>query len=285
MVYYEKLNRNNFSFWGELVKESFSYNKYKKKADDFYLNLNFFKKMFYKNNILLIKLGNSYVGYIWYELLNGDTVNIEDIYIKNNFIKLINLSKIDCFYDKIIIFQGFEDEITKQIMSNNYLTKFRITKLMKINTLDKKPIVKKQNLSIRCYIRNRDEQTRCNIQNKVFNDNHRVPLQVKDIKFEQAQSYFIDELSMFLVYKNIVVGYGQVVFNKNMYMVVNFGILEEHRGKGFGEFFLISILDKTFNTGIENIYIRVDPNNIRAFDLYKKIGFIYLGDYITWVKS
>ena len=58
MVHYEKLNKDNFYNLCELLKESLIYNSYKKRVDEFSTQLNFFKKILFKKNIILAKLDN-----------------------------------------------------------------------------------------------------------------------------------------------------------------------------------------------------------------------------------
>lgn len=285
MVHYEKLNKDNFYNLCELLKESLIYNSYKKRVDEFFTQLNFFKKILFKKNIILVKLDNDYLGYIWYELKSLDTILLNDIYIRDSFIKYLDINNIRCFEDKVIIYQGFEDILTKMILEKNDFSKVKITKLMKKTISSSIPIEVDENLSIRIFRKNIDEKIRCNIQNNIFNDNDRIPLKVKDIKYEETQEYYINDLCMFLIKDNKEIGYCQVVFHKNMYMIVNFGIIYEFRGYGYGRYLLSSVLNELYKKSIFDVYIRVDLNNFKAFNLYKNTGFNYVGNFSTWIKS
>lgn len=285
MVHYEKVNRDNFYNLRELLKESLIYNSYKKRVDEFFTQLNFFKKILFNKNIILAKLDDNYIGYIWYELKSLDTVVLNDIYIKDSFIKYLNLNNIRYFKDKIIVYQGFEDILTKLILEKNDFSKVKTTKLMKKIISSNIPIEKNENLSIRNFRKNIDEKIRCTIQNNIFNGNDRIPLKVKDIKYEETQEYYINDLCMFLIKDNKEIGYCQVVFHKNMYMIVNFGIIDEFRGHGYGKYLLSSVLNELYKKSILDVYIRVDLNNFKAFNLYESIGFNYVGNFSTWIKS
>ncbi|PWX46003.1 N-acetyltransferase, partial [Clostridium perfringens] len=52
-----------------------------------------------------------------------------------------------------------------------------------------------------------------------------------------------------------------------------FGIIEEFRGKGYGEALLIHILNQAKIKGLKEVYIKVKSDNINAINLYKKTGF------------
>ena len=123
------------------------------------------------------------------------------------------------------------------------------------------------------------------MQNNIFYSNDRIPLEIKDIKYEEKQEFYKKDLCIFMLLDNKEIGYGQIVYNKNMYMIVNFGVLKEYRGLGYGEYFLNYLVNMAYNLNIKDLYIRVDYENYKALNLYNKIGFKFLGYYTTWIKS
>lgn len=285
MVHYEKLNNKNFSNLITLVNEFFYINKYRCNIISLYNDLNFIKKLFYKNQILMILFDNQYIGYIYFEHSSMDTIIINDLYIKSEFIKLVKINNIKKFEDKIIAYQSYEDEITKDILINNYFSKSKVTKLLKYDLNSKIKILNNDSISFRIFIPNRDEELRCKIQNEIFNDTGREPLHVKDIKYEESQSYYKKDLCIFILLNNKEIGYGQIVYNKSMYMVVNFGILKEYRGLGYGQYLLEHIINTAYDIKLTELYIRVDYSNYKALNLYNKIGFKFIGYYNTWIKA
>lgn len=134
---------------------------------------------------------------------------------------------------------------------------------------------KEENSSVefRNFIKGQDEKLRCDIQNKIFHEENRIPLKPKDIAYECSRKAFLPELSFFAVKNHEIVGYGQILILKGKHTVANFGIIEEFRGKGYGKNLLIHILNKAKEIGVEEVYIKVKSDNIKALNLYKKMGF------------
>ena len=70
-----------------------------------------------------------------------------------------------------------------------------------------------------------------------------------------------------------------------MYTIVNFGIVDKYRGKGLSKIFLKKIIDEAKKYGIDELYIRVDSNNIKAINLYKSIGFKEINKILVWERK
>jgi len=83
----------------------------------------------------------------------------------------------------------------------------------------------------------------------------------------------MEDLSLFIKLNNIAIGYGQIIFNRDMYTVVNFGILKEFRGYGFGKILLNELINAAKKMQINELFIRVEENNYSALKLYNWIGF------------
>ena len=58
-----------------------------------------------------------------------------------------------------------------------------------------------------------------------------------------------------------------------MYTVVNFGILKDFRGYGFGKILLNYLIKKAKDSKIDKLFIRVEESNYKALKLYNWIGF------------
>ena len=133
--------------------------------------------------------------------------------------------------------------------------------------------IKEVKISIEKVILNRDEELRCKLQNSIFSASTRVPLEVEDIENDIEQDYYIKDLSLFIKVNNIAIGYGQIIYNRDMYTVVNFGILKEFRHYGFGKILLNNLIQSAKNKNIYDLYIRVEETNYNALKLYNWIGF------------
>lgn len=285
MVHYEKLSNKNFSSLESLVNEFFLINKYRLNIISIYNGLNFFKKLLYKNKIIMILVDSKYVGYVYFERFSIDTIFINDLYIKDEFLEIVNLSSIKILKDKVLFYQTFEDNLTKKILINNKFTKSETTMLLKYDLNTKIKIKHDKNISFRQFRIDKDEKLRCEIQNDIFNYNGREPINIRDIMYEEKQDYYRSDRCVFILLDNKEIGYAQIIYNKGMYMLVNFGILEEYRGLGYGEILLEYMINLAYDIKLSQLYIRVNDSNYKALNLYKKIGFKFLGYYNTFIKS
>ena len=152
---------------------------------------------------------------------------------------------------------------------------------MKIRTSNCKFDFKK-NINFKIFTKREDEGLRCFIQNSVFKDNDRIPLVPYDIKLEEEEDYYINDLCVFIMIGNVTIGYGQVISKKDLYTIVNVGILDEYRNKGYGEMLIKYLIYLCYKKHISQVTINVDVNNYKAFNLYKKMGFEEYGKITTW---
>jgi GNAT superfamily N-acetyltransferase len=119
----------------------------------------------------------------------------------------------------------------------------------------------------------RDEEKRCEVQNKIFEEDHRIPLTLEDIFFDEVQDYYFEKGAVFLKKDNKYIGYGQFILENNIPVIVNFGIIKEYRGKGYSKYLLIYLLKIIYCNGFNKIIIKVKDSNYRALNLYKSVGF------------
>lgn len=131
-----------------------------------------------------------------------------------------------------------------------------------------------------------DEELRCAIQNSVFYDENRIPLEVEDISCEENEDYYINNFGVFICDNNgQPIGYGQIILNKGLYTIVNLGIIDKYRQQGYGEMLVKYLVEFCYNNSIKNIYIRVEKKNTKALSLYNKIGFREYQSILTWYKN
>lgn len=62
------------------------------------------------------------------------------------------------------------------------------------------------------------------------------------------------------------------------------GVLDEYRGRGVGELLMRAALQKAKSKGLTRIELTVRENNIRAIELYKKLGFVVEGLHINAIR-
>lgn len=300
MVLLEKLSNSNFEKFKELSSERINSENYDKNFFEYYEKEKFFFKIFFKKFVKLFVYNNEIVGYIWYEVPVEIPIRVWSLYVKEEYLEYLDSSILKCFDNTILSYETPDDETNNIMLKNLGFKKVKPSVLMNINVNDfrkeqyvQKLIYKLENdISVQKKLMNftnngyksltvtvepvkinEEEQLRCDIQNSVFSKIDRLPLQIEDIENDVKQEYYIEDLSMFIKINNIAIGYGQVIYNRQMYTVVNFGIIDEFRGRGFGKILLCELINRCKKMRILDLYIRVEENNISALKLYSWIGF------------
>lgn len=300
MVLLERLSSNNFENFKSLNIERFSKENYDKNFFEYYQSEKFFLKIFLKKFVKLFVYGKKVIGYIWYEVPVEIPVRIWSLYVKPEYINLLTPNILNSFNNTVLSYETCEDEINNQTLINLGFNKVKPSILMniKLNDYNKNiqvdkikynlendyKLLKKVNsiynsnidkINITCQkvISKKDEELRCEIQNSIFSATTRAPLEIQDIETDIEQDYYIENLSLFIKINDIAIGYGQIIFNRDMYTVVNFGIIKEFRKYGFGKILLNQLIFEAKENGIYELFIRVEENNFNALKLYNWIGF------------
>lgn len=300
MVLLERLSSNNFENFKTLNIERFSKENYDKNFFEYYQSEIFFLKIFLKKFVKLFVYGKKVIGYIWYEVPVEIPVRIWSLYVKPEYINLLTPNILNSFNNTVLSYETCEDEINNQTLINLGFNKVKPSILMniKLNDYNKNiqvdkikynlendyKLLKKVNsiynsnidkINITCQkvILKKDEELRCEIQNSIFSATTRAPLEIQDIETDIEQDYYIENLSLFIKINDIAIGYGQIIFNRDMYTVVNFGIIKEFRKYGFGKILLNQLIFEAKENGIYELFIRVEENNFNALKLYNWIGF------------
>lgn len=300
MVLLERLSSNNFENFKTLNIERFSKENYDKNFFEYYQNEKFFLRIFLKKFVKLFVYGKKVIGYIWYEVPVEMPVRIWSLYVKPEYINLLTPNILNSFNNTVLSYETCEGEINNQTLINLGFNKVKPSILMniKLNDYNKNiqvdkikynlendyKLLKKVNsiynsnidkINITCQkvILKKDEELRCEIQNSIFSATTRVPLEIQDIETDIEQDYYIENLSLFIKINDIAIGYGQIIFNRDMYTVVNFGIIKEFRKYGFGKILLNQLIFEAKENGIYELFIRVEENNFNALKLYNWIGF------------
>ena len=300
MVLLERLSSNNFENFKTLNLERFSKENYDKNFFEYYENEKFFLKIFLKKFVKLFIYNKKVIGYIWYEVPVEIPVRVWSLYVKKEYLDLLSPNILNNFNNTILSYETCDDKTNNEMLSKLGFKKVKPSILMSMNLEDynktqeinnlisslKNNInllktinllynynIKEVKISIEKVILNRDEELRCKLQNSIFSASTRVPLEVEDIENDIEQDYYIEDLSLFIKVNNIAIGYGQIIYNRDMYTVVNFGILKEFRHYGFGKILLNHLIQASKNMNIYDLYIRVEETNYNALKLYNWIGF------------
>ena len=173
------------------------------------------------------------------------------------------------------------------LFSGHYQTSKLINPLIKIDEINKIRCNLYHDTNItfdKVNIKN-DALLRCDIQNRIFKDIDRVPIDVEDIENDFKQDYYIEDLAIFMKIDNNVVAYGQIIYTRKMFTVVNFGVIDTYRGKSLGKILLDYLINKAKDKNISELALGVDENNFNALSLYNWIGF--RDDYTIsrWIRE
>lgn len=300
MVLLERLSSNNFETFRSLNLERFNQDNYDKNFFEYYENEKFFLKIFLKKFVKLFIYKKEVIGYIWYEIPVEVPIRVWSLYVKPEYIDLLTSDILNSFNNTILSYETSDEKINNLILLKLGFRKVRPSVLMGMNlesynknkqidklvntlTSDSNLLAKlnslynlninKLNISIEKVVLNKDEELRCKMQNSIFSASTRIPLEIQDIENDIEQDYYINELSLFIKLNDIAIGYGQIIYNRDMYTVVNFGLINEFRGYGFGKILLNSLINKVKSMNIDELFIRVEENNYSALKLYNWIGF------------
>lgn len=205
---------------------------------------------------------------------------------KLSLVKRINIKKISFFYINYSKVHRLSNSKAYYIIKKlkTKVTKKEILMDMKTTTFYKQ--ANASDIIFKHFKEGEDEELRCKIQNSVFYDKNRIPLNINDISDEEYEDYYIAGFGVFIC-KNDgqAIGYGQIILSGGEHTIVNLGILEPYRHNGYGELLVKYLINLCYKNSIKDVYIRVERNNISALSLYKKIGFREYNPIISWYNK
>lgn len=225
--------------------------------------------------VKLLKINLDYVGFSWVNNQNRNITTINSMYVS----------------DKENLLEGFKTLIsaTKGRKCLNYFCTNKNQNFELLNQLgfEKKTgnfemqrnndiiheVSMDENISFQIFEKGKHEELRSVIQNEIFKNSNRIPLTVADIYFDELQDYYYDKGSVFIKYRNRHIGYGQIIIDEGKPTIVNFGIINNYRNKGFGKMLLNYLLNIIKAEGYKTTNIRVRAENHVAFKLYSSFDF------------
>lgn len=285
------LNKLNINDFKELNKFKNNFNVLNENFFEVYNNSNFAQRIFLRRRVKLLKKDSKYIGYIWAEM------NDENIYSINalNVIQDEPDNVKEHVPYNLLISTLKKNSIISYFCENNDYN-FRILKslgfVQREGTLILYLDLSNLSNNMYLYLDNEvefeilklgiDEQKRCDIQNKVFKSDSRLPLSIQDIYFDEAQNYYFDKGAVFIKKDGEYIGYGQIIIEENTPIIVNFGILREYRGKGYSKSLLSYLLRIIKYNGFHCVKIKVKSTNYIALNLYKKLHFKVIRESYNW---
>lgn len=285
MIEYVKLSNSKMNYFKVLNDKRTEFNVLN--ADFFkdYRCSNLIQQYFIRKRVLILKEKNKYTGYIWTDFNMSGEFQINSVYslipeekYYNMLLKtLTRYSSIKYYCENndfnsyILTNSGFkktDGDIEMEYVFSQYLSE------EKDNSIEYVPFKK-----------GRDEKLRCFIQNEAFKNSSRIPLTVEDIYFDEMQKYYMSDAAVFIKAENTFIGYGQVIIERNVPLIVNVGILKTYRGNGYGKMLLLHLLHIMQCMSYKKVKIRVSYNNVVAMNLYSNIGFNIVSEKFIWEKT
>lgn len=252
-------------------------------SDDFLKEYNlkpFYHKFLMKSSFSVFEKDNK-LGYIWEERYSNDIISIKSLYIPRG------LSQIPSDYFKNNKKYLYESISTKENVSLLMTLGFSIIEESYMLEMDLSsiPFENLPSVSFQVVKSRKDISKRVSLQNDIFKDATRVPLDIYDIRLDMKQKHYIPELSIIISYNETPIGYGQIIKEKEVYTVVNFGIIAQYRNRGLGRYFLNYLITLAKNINITKLSIRVSKKNINAFALYTSVGFKQKYHILSWLRD
>lgn len=294
MVSVEKLSIHNMDKFKELNKRRFLKETYDKDFFHFYNNEKFISRMILKKFVRLFTVKGTVIGYIWYDVPLDIPIKIWSLYFDTDYVKYLNSSILDVFNNSLLLYEASDNSKDNLVLTKLGFSKVAPSILMKLDltsynkekdcellldSFSNNNILKSHFNSFQLNITfdkmriSIDEGVRCKIQNEIFSDKSRLPLEIEDVENDIQQDYYIEDLSIFIKLNGLPIGYGQVIHTRNMYTIVNFGIVEKFRHLGFGKLLMNNLINRCRVKNFGDLYIRVEENNVNAVKLYSWIGF------------
>lgn len=258
-----------------------------------YDNSNIIQRMFLRKNVSLLfeetgeKLESNYIGYIWFEKHNKHCSSINSINV------ICDNDLINC-YETLISTLARNSLITYECESNDVnvviLTRLGFKKARGVIELEKQctesyNVQVPKDVTFSVVEKNKDEKLRCALQNEIFKNNNRIPINIEDIYFDEAQDYYIDKASILIKLCSTPIGYGQIIVENNMAIIVNFGIIAKYRKQGYGQMLLGYLLNIAMDNNFNKVMLKVDASNRAALNLYISLGFNIKRELYTFEKT
>ncbi|MBU3087445.1 GNAT family N-acetyltransferase [Clostridium gasigenes] len=284
MISLKKLTSQNLDEFKKVYSQSKLSENYDRDFFKLYDEQNFVVKFIFKRFLKLFTYNNDIIGFMWYETPMDINIRIWALYIDNRYLSLLNENLLKSFNNSLLSYEAVDSNRNIETLQNLGFKMVRPTVFMKlqISNYNKDSYLLKYGngkdntskiITFRTFKIGEDEEIRCKIQNDIFSDYSRIPLTIEDVYSDLNQDYYINDLAIFIEVNNVIIGYGQIVFNRDIYTVVNFGIIAAYRGRGYGRLLLNKLIILSTAKAMQHLYIRVDKNNIKARELYKWAGF------------
>lgn len=249
---------------------------------NYFTSLSIIKKIFIGSRVKLFTYNKSTIGYMWYEEMYNKTYIIKDLVVNLEHKHNLGFLLKDYLKKGLLIYDCINEQDRNEVLVSLGFNERNETYLLAKENIFNEDKIDIEGVCFECFIKNKHEYIRCDLQNSIFEAETRIPLSVEDIFFDEKQEYYLDDCSILMKLNGKYIGYGQIICSNSMYTIVNLGIISEFRGLGYSKVLVRKLIDIANEKGIDKIYIRVNKNNQVARRLYETLGFKYVNKIITW---
>lgn len=283
----ERLTQKNIDMFRNLNSNRKFFNELNEDFFQYYDSAKIIKRFLLTNQVKLLESDSECIGYYWLERTRG----------KYYTLRAFNALNADLVFDAaeyMLTLLRKNIIISYECSKNNYnfliLEKLGFVREEGIIELSKELTVVESTLlpdlvTFEPFIKGKHEELRCKLQNSIFMNVDREPLNIDDIYYDVMQDYFMVDGSIFMKYKGGYIGYGQIILDASTPTIVNFGITKEYRAMGFGKVLLTQLLNILYNKGFKKVKLKVDADNYVAYKLYCKMGFKKVMESYKWSKT
>ena len=287
------LTLKNINSFRIINKDNTNFSLSNKNFFEEYDNSNIIQKMFLRKNVYLLseevgkRLEINYIGYIWIEKHSKhySSINSINVLVGNDLLNCYKALIRPLVSNSLITYECECNDVNVDILRKLGFKKSRGFMELEKQCLEYYNAQAPEDVTFSIIEKNKDEELRCTLQNEIFKNNNRIPINVEDIYYDEAQEYYFDNGSILINLCGTPIGYGQIIVEGNMAIIVNFGIIGKHRKEGYGKVLLINLLNVAMKNNFSKISLKVDSNNVAALNLYFSLGFNVTRESSTYEKT
>ncbi|MBU3098882.1 MULTISPECIES: GNAT family N-acetyltransferase [Clostridium] len=280
------LTLKNIDDFREINKFNTNFSLSNKDFFALYDSSNIIQKLFMRKNVNLLMEDNNYIGYIWFEKQNKyhSCINSMNVIEKGNLIYFYKNLIGSVINNSLLTYECEDNKVNIDILSELGFKRTKGFRELEKQCSEHFNTFVTSEITFSIVKRNKDEKLRCLLQNEIFKNDDRIPIDIEDIYYDEEQEYYFDKGAIFIKYNNEPIGYGQIIVEEKSAIIVNFGIIGKNRNVGYGKVLLEYLLNIAMDNNFSKVSLRVDADNIVAFNLYRSLGFSVKKEFYTWQK-
>ena len=252
-----------------------------------YDNSNIIQKLFLRKTVNLLLEEDNYIGYIWFEKHTKyhSSINSINVIEDDNLVYCYKTLISSLVSNSLITYECEDNGMNIDILTELGFTRLKGVMELEVECKEYFNTLVPSNITFSIVKKDKNEKERCLLQNEIFKNDDRIPINIEDIYYDEAQEYYFNKGAIFIELDNIPIGYGQIIVEDKAAIIVNFGIVEKYRKEGYGKVLLRYLLNIAMDNDFSKVSLKVDSNNVFALKLYSSLGFNVKKEVYTWKKT